>query len=221
MRALEEYGILHSKQDQAFEDITKLVSYVCQVPMATISFVASDYQWFKSRQGVAAEQTSRDIAFCAHTIMRTEPMIVPDAALDARFSDTELVRRNDQIRFYAGFPLVSPEGLSLGSLCAMDRQPRELTTEQKEVMVALARQVMALLELRRVSARLASALENVRTLAGLLPICAWCKRVRDDGGYWSQVEQYVSSRTEAEFSHGICPECFAKVKAGKQGPVAA
>ncbi len=77
-------------------------------------------------------------------------------------------------------------------------------------MQALARQVMALLELRRVSARMAEALEKVKTLHGLLPICAWCKRIRDDQGYWSQVEAYVHEHTGADFTHGICPECLEK-----------
>jgi hypothetical protein len=94
----------------------------------------------------------------------------------------------------------------------MDQRRRELTNEQRLAMAALARQVMELLELRRVSARLAAALENVRTLSGLLPICAWCKRVRDDQGYWSKVEEYITARTEAEFTHGICPDCYAKVQ---------
>ena len=77
-------------------------------------------------------------------------------------------------------------------------------------MQALSRQVMALLELRRVSARMADALENVKTLHGLLPICAWCKRIRTDEGYWSQLEAYIREHTDADFTHGICPECFQK-----------
>jgi hypothetical protein len=81
-----------------------------------------------------------------------------------------------------------------------------------QAMQALSRQVMALLELRRISARLAQVLENVKALRGLLPICAWCKRIRDDKGYWSQVEAYVHTHTGADFTHGICPECFAKMR---------
>jgi hypothetical protein len=84
-------------------------------------------------------------------------------------------------------------------------------------MQALSRQVMALLELRRVSAHLAEALEHVKTLHGLLPICAWCKRIRDDQGYWNQVESYVRAHSNADFTHGICPKCLEKQRPGKAG----
>ena len=93
----------------------------------------------------------------------------------------------------------------------------ELSAEQKKAMQALSRQVMALLELRRVSARMAEALDKVRTLHELLPICAWCKRIRDDHGYWKQVEAYIHEHTGADFTHGICPECLAKQRP-KKGP---
>jgi hypothetical protein len=108
--------------------------------------------------------------------------------------------------------LINPEGLALGTLCAIDRQPRQLTAKQEKAMQALARQVMALLEFRRVSARLADALEQVQTLQALLPICAWCKRIRDDEGYWDQVEAYFHKQTGVDFTHGICPECLEKVR---------
>ena len=135
-----------------------------------------------------------------------------DALKDSRFADSALVTRSPHIRFYAGFPLASPEGFALGTLCAIDRKPRELSAEQKQAMQALSRQVMALLDLRRISARMAEALEKVKTLHGLLPICAWCKRIRDDQGYWSQVEAYVHAHTGADFTHGICPECLDKLR---------
>ena len=98
----------------------------------------------------------------------------------------------------------------MGTLCAIDRKPRQLSAAQKQAMQALSRQVMALLELRRVSARMAEALEKVKTLQDLLPICAWCKRIRDDKGYWSQVEAYFHAYTGANFTHGICPDCLKK-----------
>ena len=102
-------------------------------------------------------------------------------------------------------------------LCAIDRKPRKLSAEQKIAMQALSRQVMALLELRRVSMRMAEVLEKVRTLHGLLPICAWCKRIRDDKGYWNQVEAYFHQHTGADFTHGICPECLEKQRPKKRG----
>ena len=167
--------------------------------------------------GVNQRETPRDVAFCAHAILQTEPMIVKDALKDARFSDSALVTRSPHIRFYAGFPLSSPEGFALGMLCAIDRKPRQLSEEQKKAMQVLSRQVMTLLELRRVSMRMAEALEKVKTLHELLPICAWCKRIRDDQGYWNQVEAYIHQHTGADFTHGICPECLEKQRP-KKGP---
>ncbi len=156
-------------------------------------------------------ETSRDVAFCAHTILDTQPLIVPDATQDARFADSELVLREPRIRFYAGFPLTSSEGHGIGALCAIDRRPRELGPGQKEAMAALSRQVMVLMESRRVSAQLAAALDTVKTLSALLPICSWCKRIRDDQGYWNQLENFLSANKGLEFTHGICPDCFQKV----------
>ena len=210
LAALREYHILDTGNEQAYDDITALAAYVCDAPIAMISLVDESRQWFKSRVGLSRRETPRDIAFCAHAILQSEPLIVRDALKDARFADSALVTRSPHIRFYAGFPLSSPEGFALGTLCAIDRKPRQITPRQKTAMTALARQVMALLELRRVSARIADALEKVKTLHGLLPICAWCKRIRDDQGYWSQVEAYLHQHTGADFTHSICPECLEK-----------
>jgi GAF domain-containing protein len=210
LAALREYQILDTKAEQTFDDITALAAYLCNVPIATISLVDESRQWFKSKLGLNEQETPRDVAFCAHAILQAEPLIVRDALKDMRFADSALVTRSPNIRFYAGFPLASPEGFALGSLCAIDRKPRQLSAKQKTAMQALARQVMALLESRRVSARMAEALEKVRMLHGLLPICAWCKRIRDDQGYWSQVEAYIHAHTGADFTHGICPECLDK-----------
>ncbi len=210
LAALQDYHILDTAAEQAYDDITTLAGYLCNVPIAMISLVDESRQWFKSKIGLSQQETPRDVAFCAHAILQTDPLIVRDALKDARFAESALVQRSPHIRFYAGFPLTSPEGFALGTLCAIDRKPRQLTGDQKIAMKALSRQVMALLELRRVSARMAEALTHVKTLHGLLPICAWCKRVRDDQGYWKQVETYIHEHTDADFSHGICPDCFEK-----------
>ena len=212
LEALREYRILDTGAEQAYDDITTLAAYLCEVPIALISLVDESRQWFKSKLGLNRQETPRDVAFCAHAILQSEPLIVRDALKDTRFADSALVTRAPNIRFYAGFPLASPEGYTLGTLCAIDRKPRQLTAKQKTAMQALARQVMALLELRRVSTRMADALEKVKMLHGLLPICAWCKRIRDDHGYWSQVETYIHEHTGADFTHGICPECLEKQK---------
>jgi GAF domain-containing protein len=217
LAALREYHILDTEAEQVYDDITALAAYLCQVPIAMISLVDESRQWFKSTLGLNEHETPRDVAFCAHAILQKEPLIVRDALKDARFADSALVTREPHIRFYAGFPLANPEGFTVGTLCAIDRKPRQISAEQKQAMEALSRQVMALLETRRVSARLAELLEHVKTLHGLLPICAWCKRIRDDKGYWSQVEAYFHEHTGADFTHGICPECLDKQKPGKKG----
>jgi GAF domain-containing protein len=208
LAALREYHILDTAAEQAYDDLTALAAYLCHAPIAMISLVDGSRQWFKSKLGLNEQETPRDVAFCAHAILQTEPLIVRDALKDLRFSDSALVTREPHIRFYAGFPLSSREGFALGTLCAIDRRPRQLSARQKTAMQALSRQVMALLELRRVSARMAEALQKAKTLYGLQPICAWCKRIRNDQGYWSQVEAYLRAHTEADFTHGICPDCF-------------
>ena len=211
LAALREYQILDTEPEQEYDDITFLATQVCQVPVAMISLVDESRQWFKSKLGVRRCQTPRDVAFCAHAILQSEPLIVRDALKDYRFCDNALVKRSPHIRFYAGFPLLNPRGHSLGTLCAIDRRPRQLSASQDRAMRALSRVVMARMELQRVSSHLANELESVRTLHGLLPICAWCKRIRDDQGYWNQVETYISAHSNADFTHGVCPECKDKL----------
>jgi GAF domain-containing protein len=213
LAALKEYHILDSGTEQSYDDITTLAAHICEVPIAMISLVDEDRQWFKSRLGVKQQQTPREVAFCAHAILQDKPFIVRDATKDRRFAGSALVTGEPQIRFYAGIPLVNPEGLALGTLCVVDHQPRRLSVAQQKALQALSRQVMALLELRRVSTHLANALEQVKTLQELLPICAWCKRIRDDEGYWSQVEAYIHKYTGADFTHGVCPQCLEKLHA--------
>jgi hypothetical protein len=210
LEALREYHVLDTAAEQAYDDVTALAAHICGAPIALISLVDKSRQWFKSKVGLQRQETPRDVAFCAHAILKPEPLIVRDALKDERFADNPLVRRAPHIRFYAGFPLFNPEGFALGTLCAIDRRPRRLSAGQQQAMLILAREVVARLELRRVSWRLADALEHLKTLRGLLPICAWCKRIRDDRGYWSQVEAYIHAHTDAGFTHGICPECFKK-----------
>jgi GAF domain-containing protein len=213
LAALKEYHILDTETEQSYDDITILASHICNVPIAMISLVDEVRQWFKSKVGLEQQQTSRDVAFCAHAILKNEPFTVRDATKDRRFADSALVTGEPHIRFYAGIPLINPEGLALGTLCVVDHQPRRLSAAQQKALQALARQVMVLLELRRVSTHLADALDQVKTLQGLLPICAWCKRIRDDEGYWDQVEAYFHKYTGADFTHGICPQCLEKAHA--------
>jgi GAF domain-containing protein len=217
LQALARYRILDTAPEQAYDDIIKLASSICTTPVAFISLVDEQRQWFKAKIGVEAKETPREIAFCSHTIMGRDILVVPDALQDPRFADSPLTHNPPHIRFYAGVPLVTPEGDAVGALCAVDREPRVLTPEQADALTALGRQVVQLLELRRASAELASALKELKTLHGLLPICSYCRQVRDDAGYWSELESYVERNSQAEFTHGICPTCSATFFANKPG----
>lgn len=147
---LHAYRILDTSSEQAYDDITFLASHICRTPIALISLVDRERQWFKSRVGLAATETPRNVAFCAHAIQQPEEvMIVPDATQDTRFAANPLVTGDPHVRFYTGAPLVTPTGNAIGALCVMDRVSRELTSGQLAAVRALSRQVMTHLELRR------------------------------------------------------------------------
>ncbi len=154
IKALLECGVLDTPPETEFDELTALAAAICGVPTAVVSLVDNDRQWFKSRVGLSAEETPRDLAFCAHAILSPEVMIVTDALLDPRFREHPLVTGEPQIRFYAGAPLVAPTGLAIGSLCVIDRIPRHLTNCQLDTLRDLSRHVIALLEARQYLAEL-------------------------------------------------------------------
>jgi len=154
--ALYECDLLDTPGDPLFDSLTTLAAQVCDAPVALFSLIDQQRQWFKSNQGLPhLRQTSRDIAFCAHTILGTEILEVPDAASDRRFSDNPLVVLDPKIRFYAGMPLHDPSGFALGALCVMDFRPRRLTPCQLVALESLARLGVCLLEQRRSERKLA------------------------------------------------------------------
>jgi anti-sigma regulatory factor (Ser/Thr protein kinase) len=194
--ALRRYRILDTEPERAFDDLTLLASQICGTPIALISLIDRDRQWFKSRVGVTMTETSRSVSFCTHAIQQRDLFIVPDARSSDTFRDNPFVAVENGIRFYAGAPLVTPDGHALGTLCVIDRIPRTLTDEQIEALGALRRQAQAQLELRRnlielkdalkerdkaeaeqdrLIGELRTSLDNVKKLSGLLPMCAECQ----------------------------------------------
>jgi anti-sigma regulatory factor (Ser/Thr protein kinase) len=196
LEALKGYRILDTEPERAFDDLAKLASIVCDTPIALITLIDENRQWFKARVGLSVAETSRSIAFCTHAIQQEGVFIVPDARADARFRDSPLVQNEPHIRFYAGVPLITPEGHALGTLCVLDTEARTLTEAQQWALDALRRQAESQLELRRnllavqqsLAARdraeaeqtalvreLRESLDHVTTLSGLIPFCSTCE----------------------------------------------
>ena len=160
--ALRRTGIVESQPEQAYDDITALAATICQVPIAVVSFVEEDFQWFKSCVGLDVDRTSRDVSFCAHAMFSPDLFIIPDATGDQRFANNPLVTGEPNIRFYAGYPLKDDDGHALGSLCVIDREPRDLSEKQLEALRILGRQVESQMRLRQRNAELAEQIEIAR-----------------------------------------------------------
>lgn len=199
LRTLQLYRILDTAVDKTFDDLARLAGAICETPINLISLVDKDRQWFKSRVGLPdATETPREFAFCAHAILGSDVMVVEDATADDRFKANPLVTGDPKIRFYAGAPLVVGNGSSLGTLCVIDRKPRKLARAQLEALEVLRGAVVTQLELRR-------AVQDLEALGRLLPICAWCRKVKTHDGAWQDLWDYVNR--SAPVTHGMCPAC--------------
>jgi GAF domain-containing protein len=158
--ALNRYAILDSEPEQSFDDLVILATHICHVPMAMLSLVDDHRQWFKSKLGVRVQETPRESSICAHAIQQGNLFIVPDTLQDPRFRENPLVTGEPHIRFYAGAPLINEDGYALGTLCVLDREPRELDVEQKDAINALSRLALRQMELRMNLQNLKDALND-------------------------------------------------------------
>jgi anti-sigma regulatory factor (Ser/Thr protein kinase) len=196
LAALRRYRILDTDPEEAFDDLTLLASHICGTPMALITLIDENRQWFKSERGLGIRETERSVAFCTHAITESSILEVPDTREDERFRNNPFVTGQPHIRFYAGAPLVTPDGHALGTLCVVDTQPRRLSPEQLRALDALRHQAQAQLELRRsldelrqalaerdkaqeeqgaLIAGLRASLEKVDKLTALMPYTSTCE----------------------------------------------
>jgi PAS domain S-box-containing protein len=162
--ALRRYSILDTPAEAAFDELTSLAGTLCGAPIALIGFIDERRQWFKSRAGFDFAEVPRHLAFCSHTILGDESLVAEDVGADERFRDNELWHRKVGIRFYAGTPLLSPDGQAVGTVAVLDRKPRRIASEQVRGLEVLARQVMAQLELRRHLEDLARTIEEQKRI---------------------------------------------------------
>lgn len=193
IKALEEYNILDTMEEEDYDYLTKLASQILNTPISLISLISEDRQWFKSHHGLNVNETPRDLAFCAHAINHPdEVFVVNDARIDPRFSDNPLVVDEPKVVFYAGVPLVDNGGFALGTLCAIDNKPRELDSKQMDALKILGKQVMNLLELRKKSKEviaLVNELEKYTYLFNqsqkLTKFGAWELDINTDKAIWT------------------------------------
>jgi two-component system NtrC family sensor kinase len=161
LAALSLYKILDTAGEQFYDDMTKVAAYIADTPMALITIVDRDRQWFKSRIGLEATETPREYSFCAHAIKTPRvPFLVRDAQKDERFSNNPYVTGDPNVRFYFGYPLLVDEKNALGSLCVLDTKPRELELKQVDALAALSRQVVTMLNIRKDVAALGDIIQK-------------------------------------------------------------
>jgi anti-sigma regulatory factor (Ser/Thr protein kinase) len=196
LAALKRYKILDTEPERGFDDLTMLASHICETPVALITLLDADRQWFKARVGVTVHEWARSVSFCTHAIKQRDLYVVPDATRHELFRENPYVVGEPCIRFYAGAPLVTPDGHALGTICVLDLVPRTLTADQTEALDALRRQAQAQLELRlnlmqlraalgereqaeagqiKLIGDLRTALDEVKRLSALVPFCSTCQ----------------------------------------------
>jgi diguanylate cyclase (GGDEF)-like protein/PAS domain S-box-containing protein len=214
---LKKYNILDTEPDIVFDNMVQLASYICKTPIAAISLVDGTRQWFKSIVGLDVRETSRDVAFCAHTILDNEPLVVENALFDERFFDNPLVTSNPNIRFYAGVPLITQEGLHLGTLCVIDTEARQITIEQLSAIKTLAHSVMSHLELRLSHKKIRNYVDELQLSATIFETATENIIVTDHNNCFITVNPAFTRTTgyTLEEIKGLNPKIL---KSGKQTP---
>lgn len=180
LKALHDLSIIDSPREQSYDDIAQLAMMICEVPVAVITLIDQERQWFKTCLGLDGTETHRDVAFCAHAILEPDEVLeVEDATLDSRFSDNPLVTGEPYIRFYAGAPLLLENGFALGTLCVVDHHPRRLTDQQKHSLMLLANQVVQLLQLRKNTKKVSDQAKKLSDFYVMSPVAIALNRFSD------------------------------------------
>lgn len=168
LQDLFDLDLLDTPNESEFDDIVKVASHICNVPISLITLIDSNRQWFKANIGLNIEETSREISFCGHAILQDQLFEVPDASKDSRFFDNPLVIEDPSIRFYAGFPLIANTGSRIGTLCVIDRVPRKLTDGETFALKVLSQNVIKIAELRHKNRRLNHMAETHKKITSIL-----------------------------------------------------
>ncbi|NNE91562.1 MAG: GAF domain-containing protein [Verrucomicrobiales bacterium] len=208
LSALHHYRILDTEPEDAFDDFASLAAHICGTPIALISLIDRDRQWFKSRVGLEVQETHRDLAFCAHAILDDATLVVQDAQNDLRFFDNALVTGDPKIRFYAGALLMSATGMPLGTICAIDTKPRTLDEKGEKALETLARRVMVEMELRTARRRPPGKLGDEPS-PETHAMCSLCCRFRERDGSWVPPVDFLEKRFGIKSTHRICKDCLA------------
>ncbi|HHP7243592.1 MAG TPA: GAF domain-containing protein [Elainellaceae cyanobacterium] len=197
LKVLHRYKILDTGAEQAFNNLTTLAAQICHSPIALITFVDESRHWFKAKCGIGVNETSRDLGFCAHAILQPDDLlIIPDTLQDERFADNPLVIHEPYIRFYAGAPLLSPDGYALGTLCVIDKIPRSLQSEQTDALKVLACQVISQLELRFTLDELAAVNQKMHQYLAEVNQVTQSAAALEAGGFNADDLSAIASRTD-------------------------
>lgn len=203
------YAVAERGSPEHFDDLTYIASQVCEAPIALLTMIGENKQWFRSKIGIDIEETDRDVAFCSHAILYTEPLVVADTTADERFRDNPLVTQPPFVRFYAGAPIAVEGGFNVGTVCVIDTEPRTddaLTEAQLKILQALSRQATQLLGCREDVSP--NPWGGVGSASEAASICAWCSRVQGRVGEWFSISEFLYQRFEVPTTHGICPDCM-------------